>query len=121
MALFGRKTSPPVSPSYEVVGERIAAIEAEMKCIGWWREEPLPPEMYNFTQAFAIDTMPYAYWLQFVFIPRVHAIIAERSQFPPSSSVGSQAIREFDGLDEARELVHSLCQFDALFRTPRSP
>jgi uncharacterized protein YqcC (DUF446 family) len=104
------------SPSYEVVGDRITAIEAEMKRIGWWREEPLPPEMYHFTQAFAMDTMPYAYWLQFIFIPRVHAIIAERGQFPPSSSVGIQAIREFDGQDEAVDLVHLLCEFDALFR-----
>lgn len=105
---------------HELVGEHIAGIEAEMKRIGWWREEPLPPEMYNFTRAFAMDTMPYAYWLQFVFIPRVRAIIAERGQFPPSSSVGAQAIREFDGQDEAQELVHLLCEFDALFRSSRT-
>lgn len=103
-------------PPYAVVGEHIAAIEAEMKRIGWWREEPLPPEMYDFTQAFAMDTMPYVYWLQFILIPRVHAIIAEHGQFPPESSVGTQAIREFDGQDEAAGLVHLLCEFDALFR-----
>jgi uncharacterized protein YqcC (DUF446 family) len=103
-------------PSHEAVEQQLDIVEAEMKRIGWWRKEPLPPEMYQFTQAFAMDTMPYVYWLQFIFIPRVRSIIAERGQFPDGSSVGGQAIREFDGLDEADELVSSLCEFDALFR-----
>lgn len=103
-------------PTYEVVEQRIGEIEAEIKRIGWWREEPLPPEMYQFTQAFAMDTMPYVYWLQFIFIPRVRSVVEERGQFPPASSVGGQAIREFDGQDEAEPLVTLLCEFDALFR-----
>ena len=103
-------------PTYEAVERGIGEVEDRMKAIGWWREEPLPPAMYDFKQAFAMDTMPYAYWLQFIFIPRVRSIIETRGEFPPSSSVGTQAIREFDGLDEASGLVNSLCEFDALFR-----
>lgn len=105
-----------MAPSHVTVEHQLNAVEAEMKRIGYWRKEPLPPEMYEFTQAFAMDTMPYAYWLQFIFIPRVRSIIEEHGEFPPSSAVGIQAIREFDGLDETQALVSSLCEFDALFR-----
>src|SRR4051794_21917306 len=89
--------SRTMQPSYDAVLERIDEIEAEMKRARYWRNEPLPPEAYNFTQAFAMDTMPFASWLQFVFIPRVRSIIDERGQFPSSSMVGAQAVREFDG------------------------
>jgi uncharacterized protein YqcC (DUF446 family) len=102
-------------PDYPTVESKLNEIEAEMKRIGYWREEPLPPEMYNFTQAFAMDTMPFVYWLEFVFIPRVRSIIAEQGQFPSSSMVGTQAIREFDGDYDAANLVTMLCEFDDLF------
>ena len=96
--------------------QRIAAIEAEMKSIGMWQTTPLPPAAMNFKKAFAMDTMAYSQWLQFIFIPRVKQIIAQHGNFPSSSSVGAQAIREFDGDTNAANLITLLCEFDALFK-----
>ena len=104
-----------MQPSYEEVAGHIDGIEAEMKRIGLWSAEPPTPEMYNFTRAFAMDTMPFSYWLQFVFIPRVRSIIAEQGDFPHGSQVGAQAVREFDGVWEASDLISKLGAFDALF------
>ena len=103
-------------PTYADVTEAIDRVEAELKRIGYWRNEPLPPEMYQFTQAFAMDTMPFSYWLQFILIPRVRSIIDVGGEFPPTSMVAAQAVREFDGADEAGGLVSALGDFDALFR-----
>jgi len=99
-------------PDVTEVKARIDEIEAEMKSIGMWRNEPLPPEAYDFHQAFAMDTMPFAYWLQFIFISRVNEIIDAGGQFPTRSQVGAQAVREFDGDDEANHLVSILSSFD---------
>jgi uncharacterized protein YqcC (DUF446 family) len=104
-----------MQPSYDEVARHIDGIEAEMKRIGFWSDMPPTPEMYNFTQAFAMDTMPFSYWLQFIFIPRVRSIIAALGDFPHSSQVGAQAVREFDGQWEANDLVSKLSAFDALF------
>ncbi|HKF21818.1 MAG TPA: YqcC family protein [Candidatus Angelobacter sp.] len=89
-------------------------IEAEMRRIGFWQNEPLRPEQMEFTQAFAMDTMTYAQWLQFVFLPRVREAAAA-NQFPSGSNVGTQAVREFDGSPEAGDLITLLAEFDALF------
>jgi uncharacterized protein YqcC (DUF446 family) len=89
-------------------------IEAEMRRIGFWQSEPLRPEQMEFTQAFAMDTMNFAEWLQFVFLPRVREAAAS-NQFPSGSSVGAQAVREFDGNPDADNLVTLLAEFDALF------
>src|SRR5690349_11461324 len=104
------------NPEHSLVKARIDAIEAEMKKIDYWQNKPLPEGAMNFRSAFAMDTMAYVQWLQFVFVPRVNQIVAERGAFPSKSAVGAQAIREFDGADEAANLVHLLCEFDALFR-----
>jgi uncharacterized protein YqcC (DUF446 family) len=97
---------------YGEVGTRIDAIEAEMKRLGWWQNEPLPEEAYNFRSAFAMDTMAFSQWLQYIFIPRVRGVIAERGDFPRQSQVGAQAVREFDGVWEASDLLRLLSEFD---------
>src|SRR5271155_3420084 len=104
------------NPSHQLVGQRITAIEAEMKSIGMWQAPPLPPAAMNFHKAFAIDTMAYSQWLQFVFVPRVNQLVATNGKFPSESNVGIQGIREFDGDNKAANLVTLLCEFDALFR-----
>jgi len=89
-------------------------IETEMHRIGMWQTEPLRPEQLEFTQAFAMDTMTFAQWLQFIFLVRVREAIAS-NEFPSGSSVGAQAVREFDGDLEAAGLVTLLSEFDGLF------
>jgi len=89
-------------------------IEAEMRRIGWWQSAPLRPEQLHFKQAFAMDTMTLAQWLQFIFLPRVREAAAS-NEFPSGSSVGAQAVREFDGDPDASGVVTLLSEFDGLF------
>ena len=102
-------------PDYRVVAAKADEIEREMKRAGLWQDKPLAPEQYNFTRAFGMDTMSYDQWLQFVFLPRVREIISTEGTFPASSSVGAQAVREFDGYPKAEALITLLCEFDGLF------
>lgn len=102
-------------PNAQVVAAQLAEIEGEMKRAGLWQDTPLRPEQYEFRQAFAMDTMAFSQWLQFIFVPRVKGIIADGGQFPAKSMVGAQAIREFDTQPGAERLVELLCEFDALF------
>lgn len=85
-----------------------------MRRIGFWQNEALRQEQLKFTEAFAMDTMTFAQWLQFIFLPRVREAIVS-NQFPTSSSVGAQAVREFDGDPDAGRLVTLLSEFDGLF------
>lgn len=100
---------------YQDVQTKLDEIVTEMKQIGLWQEEPLMPEQYDFRAAFALDTMAFSQWLQFVFVPRVGQILDNQGTFPTRSQVGVQATREFDGVPEAAHLVELLCDFDALF------
>ncbi len=102
----------PLKP--ETVLSQLARIEAELQGMGWWQSKPLQPEQYQFTRAFAMDTMSFSQWLQFIFIPRVKESAVE-GKFPLKSQVAAQAVREFDGYPQATRLVALLAEFDELF------
>lgn len=106
------KKQSAAQDKHQYVTSIVDQIEAELKSIGWWSDTPPTDEQMNFTQAFAMDTMPLAMWIQFVLLPRVRQIILSRGAFPGQSMVGAQAVREYDGQDEAANLVTLLCQFD---------
>ena len=101
---------------YSEVEFKLSAIDREMKRIEYWTFESLPDEAYDFQEAFAMDTMAFSQWLQFIFIPRVRSIIEQKGDFPSESMVGTQAAREFEGDGNASELVTLLSEFDELFR-----
>jgi uncharacterized protein YqcC (DUF446 family) len=101
-------------PDPRVIAGYADRIEAELRRLGVWRRDPLPPERMDFAQAFAQDTMAYPEWLQFVFLPAVREAVAT-GEFPEGSEVGAQAVREFDGWPEAGPLTTLLSEFDALF------
>src|SRR5215469_9481597 len=102
------------TPLQQNVSRYADEIEGEMRSNGMWQDQPLRPGQLNFQQAFGMDTMTFTQWLQFVFLPRVRESVAA-NRFPQSSSVGTQAVREFDGNTEADRLVTLLSEFDALF------
>jgi len=61
-------------------------VEAAMRSVGMWQEAPLDPAAYEFTMAFAMDTMAFSQWLQFVFLPRVRELSRPGGRCPPRAS-----------------------------------
>ncbi len=88
-----------------------------MKRIGMWAAKPPPAQAFNFQAAFAMDSMSFSSWLQFVLVPRVRQIVETRGEFPRDSQVGAQAVREFDSVPQADELVSLLIEFDDFIRS----
>lgn len=91
------------------------AIVAEMKRIGFWDIVEPTPDAYENMGAFGMNTMAFAQWLRYIFIPTIGERLASGGPWPSSSSVGAHAIREFDGQHETGDLVTLLIRFDDLF------
>jgi uncharacterized protein YqcC (DUF446 family) len=104
--------------SHAVVEAKINQIETEMKNVGMWQDEPLPPDKLAVKAAFGQDKLSFEQWLQFIFIPRVKEIIATKGNWPPESQVSLQAWREwkqYGSEDKCDHLLGLLKEFDALF------
>ena len=107
-----------MQPDPAIVQSKIEAVEAEMKRIGIWQDQPLAEAQYEFRAAFAGDTMAFEQWLQFVFIPRVKSIVVSGGEFPARSEVSAQAFREWvawGGREDVEPLIDRLREFDAMF------
>jgi uncharacterized protein YqcC (DUF446 family)/16S rRNA G527 N7-methylase RsmG len=93
-------------------------IEAEMKRIGFWSENPPPLlEMANRGELRTyLDAPSFEQWLQCVFLARAHEAI-NTDAMPTSSSVAEMARRQYDyhsHVPEAQTLLKLLRAFDLL-------
>lgn len=103
---------------YLIAASYADRIEKELRGLNAWQSEPLPDAAYESETAFFADTMTFYQWLQFVLLANVRETIEERGEFPPESSVGTYAVRELDGNDEAGDLITVLCEFDDWIEGP---
>ena len=86
-------------------------IEAEMKKIGFWKDNPPTFKVNNYLEAPSFEL-----WLQCVFLPNARKA-AKTGEYPQNSQVGLMAMREYDYhscVEEALNLVSLLNDFDEL-------
>lgn len=79
-------------------------IEAEMRGLGVWFENPPTEERVLEGGAFGMGTVAFEQWLQVVLLARLRQVAAGEMPVPTSSSVAVQAAREWDtaGYDTSR-------------------
>ncbi|MBU6405420.1 MAG: YqcC family protein [Betaproteobacteria bacterium] len=86
------------------------AIEFELRRLGYLHGPNQPA--IHVTSAFGYDQMAFEQWLGSVFLPRARPAVAT-SELPASSQVAVAAYRNFDGVEEANDLIGLLGKFDA--------
>lgn len=64
------------------IASTLIDVEAELRRTQQWDAQPPSPAALASIEPFCVDTMTLAQWLQFIFIPRMHALVQAR-QLPP--------------------------------------
>ncbi len=104
LAVSGRKRAR--------AGELAGEIEAELKRLNMWMPEPPAEDEVLAGGAFGMGTVPFVTWLQVVLVERLREVAAGTMDLPPSSSVGTMAVRELDGATHDTEplmkLIHEV-------------
>lgn len=80
------------------VAEILIDIEKELRELQLWDDEMISDEALMSEQPFAIDTMTFPQWLQFIFLPRMYFIIEQQLQLPANCGVASMAEQYFSVL-----------------------
>lgn len=81
------------------------ALETELSAMGKLTSAPPAAEAFDSTVPFCMDCMPFTAWLQWLFIPRMRAIIDAGAQLPSGANIKPYA-------EEA--LLHERCYSTAL-------
>lgn len=86
-------------------------LEAALRNRLLWDSEPPGPAALASTQPFCIDTLGFPQWLQFVFLPRMRALLAGGHALPAQCAIAEMGEVVFDAAGGA-ELVALLREID---------
>ena len=69
------------------IADVLLELEAEMRTLGWWEEEKPPAKALASQQPFCVDQLAFEQWLQWIFLPRMKAIIEAGDPLPTQSGI----------------------------------
>ena len=97
------------------VADSLLQIEIELRRIGAWETDPPPSEALQSTKPFAVDTLEFTQWLQFVFVSRMKVMIENGHPLPAVSGMAPMAEEHFRGRAESGHgLIRELAEMDRL-------
>lgn len=97
------------------IAEVLIDIEKELRVLQLWELELPSPEALASQQPFAIDTLTFPQWLQFIFLPRMYILLDNGHQLPGNSGVAPMAEQYFSTTNlHASPLVTHLQRIDDL-------
>ena len=93
----------------------LAQIATELQAIGLWSGQAPTAQALASTAPFCYDTMPFAQWLQFVFLPRMQALLDAGLALPTQISLCPMAEEAFKHLNnQALPLINRIAELDEL-------
>lgn len=97
------------------VAEILMDIEKELRELRLWELQPPPPEAFASQQPFAVDTLSFPQWLQFIFLPRMYLLIEQQLPLPANCAIAPMAEQYFSALNlHSSPLVAHLQRVDGV-------
>lgn len=98
-----------------VIAEVLIDIEAELRHLQLWDDEMISEEALASEQPFAVDTMTFPQWLQFIFLPRMYFMLEQQLQLPGSCGIAPMAELYFANLNlRSASLIANLRKIDGI-------
>jgi uncharacterized protein YqcC (DUF446 family) len=100
---------------YQQTALLLQRIEAELKALQWWSQQVPSAAAMASTAPFACDLMTLAQWLQFIFLPRMQALIDGHLPLPGNCGIYPMAELAWAPLTTAQQpLLDAIKALDAL-------
>ncbi|TKI05908.1 YqcC family protein [Martelella alba] len=100
------------------VRQHLFAIEQVMKQLALWQSHPPARGAFDSREPFCIDTMEAQQWLQWILLPRMHALLDRQATLPTRFAIAPYFE---EALPDAKSLLALLRQLDAMLDTRSSP
>ncbi len=76
-------------PYLEDMRSALDVLEAELRALNWWQsvsEQPSAVAMAS-VEPFCVDSMEFSQWLQWIYIPKMHAYMNQHGNLPAASGL----------------------------------
>lgn len=104
---------------YRQTKTKLAQITQELQNVGLWGACTPSDESMASTAPFACDLMPFEQWLQFIFIPRMQALIDAEQPLPSQIAITPMAEHLWSEQAALAPLIAALNELDILLNEPR--
>ncbi|KQZ80950.1 YqcC family protein [Pseudomonas sp. Root562] len=104
------------------IADQLLLIERELRIQGWWDDARPSAEALSSVEPFSVDTLDFEQWLQWIFLPRMKAILEQDLPLPNASGIQEMAEMVFAGRNvqgRDRQLQVLLKEFDQLITAAR--
>ena len=100
--------------TYQELLDHLQQLEAELKAQQLWSATPPSPKALESALPFMYDTMQLHEWLQWVFVPRLRALIEAKGNLPHQSHIQPLAAHEWEKRNDfdKRQLLLVLSRID---------
>jgi uncharacterized protein YqcC (DUF446 family) len=93
----------------------LESLESEMRRQGRWEQESPPAEALRSTEPFAVDTLTFDQWLQWILLPRMHELLVRQLPLPANCAIQPMAEEVYGEQDPTcRRIVMIVGEIDAL-------
>lgn len=97
------------------LADQLLLIERELRFQGLWAASPPDPDLLASQEPFSVDTLAFEEWLQWIFLPKMKAIIEQDEPLPAVSGILAMAEMVYQGRQENMSgLLVALKAFDEL-------
>ena len=101
--------------NHKALAQALFDLERELRELDMWQSRSPPAQALASTQPFAVDTLEFYQWLQFLFIPRLMRLVEYRAPLPQTCCVAPMAEEFFRPRAEpGAEVIAVLEQIDRL-------
>lgn len=105
----------PMDKRFPQIADQLLLIERELRALGMWKEVPPSDEALSSREPFCVDTLDFDQWLQWIFLPRMKAILERDLPLPSASGILAMAEMSWQDRPQASQgLRAALQQFDEL-------
>lgn len=97
----------------------LADLENELQQLGWWQQQSPSDQALQSEQPFCVDTLEFAQWLQWVFVPRMRSIVASDHPLPTQCGIHQMAeVAYREKLGSVTNLLICLKHIDTTITAP---
>lgn len=97
------------------VAEQLQNVEAAMRNLRLWHQQPPTEAQLASAEPFCVDTMDFPQWLRFVFIEKLWVMVEAEHPLPERSNIAAMAEVYFSNTPHrAGDLVTYLRQLDEI-------
>ena len=101
------------------LADLVLSLKSELRMLGRWSARPPSPEALASEMPFSCDRLPFEGWLQFVFVPRMAALIEHAAPLPTECAMRPLANQCFaEEGERAAALLRVVSELDQLLSAP---